>query len=475
MRYFAVEQFVFGYLLSISMLYFENELLPLTLCVLTGFIILIYRHSKFHKKHRAAMLCVFLAGILLSQYLYSTFLVKRDMASNELAVLERYEIRITSFGDASLYGVTYAGCVVLDDQCAKVRLQLNKGQSVSRGDRLMVHGKFSSYKNTINDYQIYLWNQGYVGDIHISEPVSILQGHSSFDGAVISIRAGILSRLQQLSFPANQIVPGILIGNKDSIDTSTRDVFLGSGLIHILVLSGYNISIVALAVFYVLKFSPYAVRLGVTAVVTYTLVIISGSEEPAVRALLMTMFALALLPNLSSTKNAVRITGYVAAIMLIVSPETIHSISFQLSTLATLAVFTIGTITASKKINPILSILYVTVAAQLFTLPLVLLLSGQYNASSILANLFTAPLIPILMFFGAAYCIVPLQIIAHSIEYVSLLIYSIAAIFSQKLSVTLHLSISHETVGALNILLVFLLLLLSSSVSNKTYKYYNRD
>lgn len=473
MRYFVVEQFVFGYLFSICILYLKGELLPLGLCLLSGFSMLIYRHSKFHRKHRAIMLCVFVAGVLLAQYLYSLFLVKREVANIRLQSLEKYEIAITSFGDTNMFGVSHLGCVTINDSCAKVIVKLGKGQGVSRGDVLQVYGNFSTFKSSSKEYEQYLWNLGHVGEIRPTSPIYIADNLGELDKIVLTIRSAILSQLQELSFPANQIVPGVLVGSKESIDQPTKDVFMSSGLIHILVLSGYNISIVALFVFYILRFSPYVLRLVISAGVTYILVLISGSEEPAVRAYITTMLALVLLPNLSNTKNAVRITAYAAFIVLIVSPETIYSISFQLSTLATLAVFTIGTILSNREIHPVLSVLGITTAAQIFTLPTILLLSGEYNLSSLLANIIVAPIVPIIMFFAAIYSVVPLQMVGDCIELASRLIYTIATAFSGNLSLVLRFPISHETSGALNIALVFLLVLFSSSVCNQTYKNYN--
>jgi competence protein ComEC len=315
-----------------------------------------------------------------------------------------------------------------------------------------------------------MWSTGYIGEIRKIQQVTIISNQGIYSKGIDMLRSEVLSRLEQLQFPTSHILPGILIGSKDNIDSATSEVFTKSGLIHILVLSGFNITVTAAAVYILLRNLPYIVRLTVSAGVTFILVAISGSEEPAVRAYITTLIILALMPRISNPKNAIRLTIYAATIVLLVSPETLHSISFQLSTLATLAVFTSGSLIQSRK-HSLLHPLYVAVAATLFTSPTILYLSGVLNASSTIANIVAAPLVPIVMGLGLMYVLVPNELTMLAVQHVGSALYEVAHAFAYKISYIVIYPITHETLNLMNIVLIAALLIFTHLVCNRSNEY----
>lgn len=135
------------------------------------------------------------------------------------------------------------------------------------------------------------------------------------------------------------ILDAMLIGDASSIGRETRTDFQRSGTYHILVVSGFNVGILAFVTFWVLRRLPIddVVATVVTLLLTFAYTYLTGAGPPVVRAAAMLAIYLVtrLLYRDRAALNAVSAT---ALALLVYDPESLFDPSFQLTFLSVLAI-----------------------------------------------------------------------------------------------------------------------------------------
>ncbi len=208
--------------------------------------------------------------------------------------------------------------------------------------------------------------------------------------------------------PHASLAAGMLLGNEGVVEKDLLDAFRKSGTIHILVLSGYNITIVASAVLSVLSFfirRSFALLGSTAAIVLFTLM--AGGSAAAVRAAIMALIGML---ALRTGRQTVALQSLLVAAFLMVlwNPFLLRfDRGFQLSFLATL-----GLIVASPLFLKLFRFLprflgiresaAASAAAQIFVLPLLLSWGGEITFLSPFANVLVVGVVPAVMFFGFA-------------------------------------------------------------------------
>jgi competence protein ComEC len=173
--------------------------------------------------------------------------------------------------------------------------------------------------------------------------------------------------------PQSSLLAGILIGEKQSLDPEFKKALVNTSTIHIVVVSGQNLSMLA---GFLLAFAPWfgrkkTVMITIGVLVGYS--ILTGLQLPVIRAAFMSIFALiGLLFNREI--SSVKILLFTGLLMLILNPTWIDSISFQLSFMATVGVMVMAPeLTKADKWLPefIKQDLWVSLSAQALTLPII--------------------------------------------------------------------------------------------------------
>src|SRR3989344_9552327 len=136
---------------------------------------------------------------------------------------------------------------------------------------------------------------------------------------------------------------GMLLGERRGMPEEVTQSFILAGLIHIVVLSGYNISIVAeqvLRFFNLIARKRVALALGAVAIVLF--VIMVGAGATALRAGVMGLIAI-LARVLNRPAAALRALAVAVFCMVLVNPATLlYDPSFVLSVLATFGLVTLS-------------------------------------------------------------------------------------------------------------------------------------
>lgn len=230
---------------------------------------------------------------------------------------------------------------------------------------------------------------------------------------------------RSLPEPHAGLLSGILFGIKSSLTPQLQNSLIRSGTLHIVALSGMNISIIATLVASTLlrAFSRRVASL-LTILAILVFVWFVGPSPSVIRA--ATMASLALLAVvLGRPRSALFFLILTSIIMIIAVPSWLTNISFQLSFLSTLGIilFTKDTrvlgptlyLEAKKPSSQRLFLevrslvmldLRTSLAAQVFTLPLMVFVFHQVSFLSPLANVLISPVIGPLTVLGFLFCLV---------------------------------------------------------------------
>ncbi len=193
--------------------------------------------------------------------------------------------------------------------------------------------------------------------------------------------------------PEASLLSGIVLGSKRGLPDDFWQALQKTATLHIVVASGYNVTIVIGAVIFLLAGllkRPLAIGLGIGAVIIYSFM--AGFEPAIVRAALMG--SLAYFGQILGKPSAgLRLLILAAVAMLLVNPLFIFDVGFQLSFMATL-----GLILICPRLPRWLPRgLSESLAAQIMVWPILLYNFGQMSLIGILVNSLIVYLVPLAM------------------------------------------------------------------------------
>mgnify|MGYP001585595652 CR=1 FL=1 len=239
----------------------------------------------------------------------------------------------------------------------------------------------------------------------------------SLPAALARVKHAFLNGLGAvLPEPHASLAGGVVIGGKSGLGPELKTDFMRSGLIHMVVLSGHNVMVVATWViaFFALLFArvesvsrrsvprSLSVGLGVFALILF--VGVAGFSATALRAMLMAFIALYARAT-GRTYAAGRALFFVVLLMLLWNPfYLVFDPGFGLSVAATAGLIwltpIIETFLPRIKYAFVKEVVTTTLAAQIAVLPLLLYFTGNLSFVSIPANLLVMPVVPLAMGFA---------------------------------------------------------------------------
>ena len=205
--------------------------------------------------------------------------------------------------------------------------------------------------------------------------------------------------------PEHSVLAGILLGERSDTGKDLLDAFRIAGLLHIIVLSGYNITLVAEATRRSLFFLPRNLRFILSIILVILFVLLAGAQPPAIRAGIMG--SLVILAGIFRRKTvAINLLALTAVLMVLLNPLVLlYDFSFQLSVLATTGLIVLSPFFEKRlKFIPekfqLRGIVSATISTQIFLLPYLIYRIGEISLIGVVANILVLPLIPLGMLFG---------------------------------------------------------------------------
>ncbi len=293
---------------------------------------------------------------------------------------------------------------------APLHSEVAYGDTVRAEGRLRLPEAFDTGSGRVFDYPMFLAKDGVLYELAFAE-IEVLEtgGGNVVKKAALAIKQLYLTGLKRtLPEPAAGLAGGITVGDKRSIGEELSQAFINVSLIHIVVLSGYNMTVVINAAARLLTYVPRVPRhapFAVSGIIVLLFVLMTGGAASATRAGAMALIAT--YARLSGRSFlALRVLAAVAAAMALWNPFIVaFDPGFQLSILATA-----GLILFTPLIAPYLpfiserwglrEIAASTIGTQIAVLPLLLYQNGLLSIAAVPANLLTLIIVPSAMLFS---------------------------------------------------------------------------
>jgi len=228
-----------------------------------------------------------------------------------------------------------------------------------------------------------------------------------FAEAIRYTSAGLLGSV--VSFPYDGVIAGMVFGYQGAIPEDVSELFRATGVLHVLVLSGYNITVVAVFLGILFIHVPIRARLGIVGIAIGMIVLVSGAGVASLRAGIMG--SLGLVSVLALEKyDPLRALLVTYVLFFLWSPYSIFSDpGFHLSFLATYSMIAI-----IPKIKPLFyflpdtpgvsskEIVLLAVFMPIVLLPYTMYFSGVAPLAAFPANILFAIVTPVIMLSGVA-------------------------------------------------------------------------
>jgi competence protein ComEC len=210
---------------------------------------------------------------------------------------------------------------------------------------------------------------------------------------------------EKIPEPESGLLAGILYGKLDALSWNDEEVFRRVGLMHIVVLSGYNVAIIIEVIVRLLGFLERRTQsiVAIVGVILFSLLV--GGGPTVVRASAMAIVLL-LARFLGRKYNLWRSILLILVILVAVNPYIlVYSLSFQLSFLATIGIVLWHPIILwyLQRIPNILEFrdsLATTLSAQIMVTPLILYMIGDFSLIAPFVNTIVLFAVPIAMLLG---------------------------------------------------------------------------
>jgi competence protein ComEC len=308
-----------------------------------------------------------------------------------------------------------------EDFKQRVLLVADRFPEFEYGDKVSVSGTLETPENFLNEngvefnYISYLKKDGIYFLMHRPEISKMGEGDKNFlVSSLYGLKNSFVKNIERVvPEPNSSLLAGILVGAKNSLGENLLEKFRNVGLIHIIVLSGYNITIVIYATLKLTsKIDSRSIRFSLALITIATFAIMVGLGATVIRASVMAAIAI-LAKYYGRESDALRALFIAGLAMLLWNPLTLTSDpSFQLSFMATLGLILFSPIVENyiskqkilSKILPakwhVREIAASTLAVQLFLLPILVRMSGSFSLISFFINILVLPIVPTLMLFG---------------------------------------------------------------------------
>lgn len=305
---------------------------------------------------------------------------------------------------------------VSEESSYKVLVSADRYPAIFYGDKVRVVGKIDKPSNFITDTGREFDYVQYLAKDEIYYRMSFARFEILGTKYGSRIRYSLFRFKESFLQAANRIIPdpesallaGILLGVKQSLGSNLEQAFIDTGTIHIVVLSGYNVTVVSEAIVRTLQsFLPKNLALSFGGLGIVLFAIITGATTTTVRAAVMGI--LGLLARLTNrTYQITRALFLAAFVMVLINPYAlVFDILFQLSFIATLGLIFISPIIEKTRIAQLFpkrfglrEIFSSTIATQIAVLPYLLYRIGTLSIVSPLANMLVLPVIPLAMGVG---------------------------------------------------------------------------
>ena len=312
----------------------------------------------------------------------------KTKAAVQLEVLNRPKVIFQNFDRTDVYGVA----VFLESINGKPvdgrGYLIYDGVELARGVSVSFEGKFEPAGRNSRDAFL----------VKPLSEIAIVSAPENTQGLLNALRANYVASLSGVTPDAKTLVAGLAIGEISDLSPELEEQMRIVSLTHLVAVSGSNCAIVVGMVYLIavgLRFG----RAGRTVISLAALglyVLLIGPDPSVLRAGVMAASVIVMIA-LGRRTWALNALAIAAIILLIADPWLAVEFGFGLSVLATAGILLLAPAMSEKLSSrmpvPLALGLSVTLAAQLFCLPLLMQLQPGLPTYSVIANLLAGPMV----------------------------------------------------------------------------------
>lgn len=303
-------------------------------------------------------------------------------------------------------------------------------ETLHSGDEIWLNACIYPVPKAFNPYQFdyskYLEKQNVFHQIYTRKnQIKIIQTHKTIDFYIENLRNNLSQSFEIHHFEpkTKAIIDALILGQRLELDKETIADYSNAGVIHILAISGLHISIIYFFIVFLLKplnrvkFGA-EIQLLIVLAILWLFALLTGLPASVTRA--VTLFSFISLGNYFNQPKAIYNALAISAfLILLVKPNSIFDIGFQLSYAAVLSIvlfqpfFNKFHFSENKIAIYFTDTILVSLAAQFGVLPLSLYYFNQLPLLFLLANLVIIPLSSLVLIAGIV--ILPLNYMLPSV------------------------------------------------------------
>jgi competence protein ComEC len=276
---------------------------------------------------------------------------------------------------------------------------LRSGQAVELSGRLYLPNRADNFGAF--DFKSYLARQGVFAGM--SGRSLIEKGDAPSFGEWWFVSRIVRTHVMGAGVPEGSLLSSLVLGSRAvDLPSDLKDAFIQAGLAAVLAASGFQVTLVLGAAIALSRHKSLKLQFVIGSLCLGGYLLLTGASPSILRAVVMGFGSLI---GLVVQRRSRPIIGLIvtAVLLLLYQPLWIWDLGFQFSFLATF-----GLLTTSRSISErlewlpptIAELLSVPIAAYIWTLPLQLLVFGKLSPYSLVANIFTTPLVSISTYGG---------------------------------------------------------------------------
>lgn len=293
-------------------------------------------------------------------------------------------------------------------------------QALNYGDILALSGYMKEFSAPYNPHQFnmkrYMYLLGIVYYIRVNQGCWEKVGSNPNKIFMLAYKAQnyVIETLKRFGLSGQElsVISALMLGYKSLLDDEIRRVYSSVGAMHILAVSGLHVGLVFGLVAIIITLLPkrrywLVIRLGIALLVLWGYALITGLAPSICRAtIVFSLFAIGQTTGLKT--NSYNTMAAAAFLLLLSNPFMLFNVGFQLSFAAVLSIVFFHPIIynlinpQSKLLDYAWSLMAVSAAAQILTLPITLYYFGQFPVVFLVTNLFAVPLATIVLYLSLA-------------------------------------------------------------------------
>lgn len=232
-------------------------------------------------------------------------------------------------------------------------------------------------------------------------------------------RTLLLQRLETAGLSDDQyaVVAAMALGDKSSLTKDLKETYSMTGASHILALSGLHLGIIYALLSMLVVGRRWQMITQVAIILSiWAFVFLVGMSTSVVRsAVMLTVYALLAIGH--RQKMSVNTLAFTAIVMLLVSPQALFDVGFQMSFMAVFSIllftplfyrpFSAEYLMTHRLVKWLWGMVAVSIAAQIGVAPLIAYYFGRFSCFFLLTNFIVIPAATLILYLSLATLLIP--------------------------------------------------------------------